>query len=183
MTKEELEQCISEGLSSHKAAKKLCVSQTNVMYWARKHGLTFPGRRGGTPRVEHFCTNCADLITGKSKIYCSTKCQQAFLQTKRDARILESGCVTPHLKNAAAIKRFLIRVKPNGCEICNLTKWQGKPAPLVMDHIDGNSDNWKLDNLRLVCGNCDMQLPTYKSKNKGRGRHSRRQRYAEGKSY
>jgi len=40
-----------------------------------------------------------------------------------------------------------------------------------------------LKNLRLVCGNCDMLLPTYKSKNKGNGRHNRRKRYAEGKSY
>ena len=52
-----------------------------------------------------------------------------------------------------------------------------------MDHIDGNSDNWMDNNLRLVCGNCDMQLPTYKSKNLGNGRYKRRQRYLEGKSY
>ena len=50
--------------------------------------------------------------------------------------------------------------------ICGQTEWMGKPIPLVLDHIDGNSDNFKLTNLRLVCGNCDMQLPTYKSKNK-----------------
>ena len=55
--------------------------------------------------------------------------------------------------------------------------------PVVMDHIDGNSDNWLDSNLRLVCGNCDMQLPTYKNKNKGKGRHSRRLRYQQGKSY
>jgi len=53
----------------------------------------------------------------------------------------------------------------------------------VMDHIDGNADNNSLDNFRLVCGNCDMQLPTYKNKNKGNGRAWRRKRYAEGKSY
>ena len=50
-------------------------------------------------------------------------------------------------------------------------------------HIDGNSDNNALVNLRLVCGNCDMQLPTYKSKNRGNGRHNRRKRYSEGKSF
>jgi hypothetical protein len=52
-----------------------------------------------------------------------------------------------------------------------------------MDHIDGNSENNHLSNLRLVCGNCDMLLPTYKSKNKGNGRAYRRERYANGKSY
>ena len=33
-----------------------------------------------------------------------------------------------------------------------------------------------------VCGNCNMQLPTFASKNRGNGRFYRRQRYAEGKS-
>ena len=42
-----------------------------------------------------------------------------------------------------------------------------------MDHIDGNSENNRLDNLRLICSNCDMQLPTYKAKNKGKGRKDR----------
>ena len=49
--------------------------------------------------------------------------------------------------------------------------------------MNGDSENCALDNLRLVCGNCDMQLPTYKSKNRGKGRAWRRRRYAEGKSY
>ena len=59
----------------------------------------------------------------------------------------------------------------------------GQPIPLVLDHMDGNSENNSLDNFRLVCGNCDMLLPTYKGKNAGNGRYSRRQRYAQGKSY
>jgi len=55
--------------------------------------------------------------------------------------------------------------------------------PLVLDHINGNSDDWTLVNLRLVCGNCDMQLPTFKSLNRGKGRAWRRKRYAAGESY
>ena len=40
-----------------------------------------------------------------------------------------------------------------------------------------------LDNLRLVCPNCDSQLPTFKGRNTGNGRYYRRQRYKAGKSY
>jgi len=46
-----------------------------------------------------------------------------------------------------------------------------------MDYIDGNPENNDLKNLRMICPNCDAQLPTYKSKNKGKGRHFRRVRY------
>jgi 5-methylcytosine-specific restriction endonuclease McrA len=54
---------------------------------------------------------------------------------------------------------------------------------LILDHVDGNADNWELANLRLVCPNCDAQLPTFKSRNRGNGRAYRRARYAAGRSY
>lgn len=59
----------------------------------------------------------------------------------------------------------------------------GSPLFLVLDHIDGDASNNRRGNLRLICPNCDSQLPTYKARNRGRGRHSRRQRYANGQSY
>ena len=52
-----------------------------------------------------------------------------------------------------------------------------------MEHLDGNSENNNLDNLSLLCCNCHAQTDTYKVKNLGKGRFSRRQRYKEGKSY
>lgn len=48
--------------------------------------------------------------------------------------------------------------------------------PIVLDHINGDSTNWTLYNLRLICPNCDAQTNTYKGKNIGNGRHWRRQR-------
>jgi len=50
----------------------------------------------------------------------------------------------------------------------------GEIISLILDHINGNSEDWSVQNVRLVCGNCDMQLPTYKGRNKGKGREWRR---------
>jgi 5-methylcytosine-specific restriction endonuclease McrA len=80
-------------------------------------------------------------------------------------------------------RKYLLEQNGNKCEICHNKVWEGQSIPLVIDHIDGNADNWLLSNLRLICPNCDAQTPTYKKKNNGNGRYSRRMRYKEGKSY
>jgi 5-methylcytosine-specific restriction endonuclease McrA len=54
---------------------------------------------------------------------------------------------------------------------------------MELEHIDGNSENNSLDNLSIICPNCHSQTPTYKGANKGKGRHYRRVRYSQGKSF
>jgi hypothetical protein len=53
------------------------------------------------------------------------------------------------------------------CSICNIDPvWNGKPMPLILDHINGINNDNRLENLRFVCSNCDTQLDTYKSRNR-----------------
>jgi len=80
-------------------------------------------------------------------------------------------------------RRYLLETRGCKCEICGISEWMGQKVPIVMDHINGNPEDNQLTNLRLICPNCDAQTPTYKSKNKGNGRHSRRERYKNGQSY
>lgn len=61
--------------------------------------------------------------------------------------------------------------------------WLDPPLAFVLDHIDGDPTNNRRESLRLICPNCDSQLATYKGRNRGKGRHYRRQRYADGKSF
>lgn len=63
-----------------------------------------------------------------------------------------------------AVRTFILKnnLLPYVCSICGQEPiWQGKPLSLTLDHIDGNKDNWLLDNLRWVCPNCNIQLETH----------------------
>lgn len=51
------------------------------------------------------------------------------------------------------------------CMICKLDKWNNKPIPLEIDHINGKHFDHRLDNLRFLCPNCHAQTNTYKGKN------------------
>lgn len=137
-----------------------------------------------TPKKpRNMCLNCGKKCNKPNKKYCNTSCHQEHRYKRRASKIKQTGVATAGWKAKEGIKIYIINEKGHQCEICKKKHWCNSPIPLVLDHIDGNSSNWEVDNLRLVCSNCDAQLPTYKSKNKGNGRYYRRQRYAAGKSY
>jgi hypothetical protein len=46
--------------------------------------------------------------------------------------------------------------------------WNGRPLPLILDHVDGVRHDNRPHRLPYLCPNCDAQAPTRGGKNKGR---------------
>jgi hypothetical protein len=76
--------------------------------------------------------------------------------------------VPDKLYSSHKLKNRLIKegLKKHRCESCGIVEWNGKPAPIELDHIDGNRYNNTIENLRILCPNCHAQTDTYRGRNK-----------------
>lgn len=64
----------------------------------------------------------------------------------------------------SSLKRRLLAegLLKNECFECGqLPQWNGKPLVLVLDHWNGENDDNRFSNLRLLCPNCNSQQPTF----------------------
>lgn len=130
------------------------------------------------------CLGCGVTLAKRQKVYCSVRCMQRLRQSQLVEQWLAAGTQVPATTRTHYIRRYLFDQQSGRCAICQSpAEWHGQPLVLVLDHVDGDASNNRRENLRLICPNCDSQLPTYKSRNRGKGRAWRRERYASGKSY
>jgi hypothetical protein len=56
--------------------------------------------------------------------------------------------------------------KARRCELCDQGEiWHGRRMALILDHINGVHDDNRLENLRVVCANCNATLDTHCGRN------------------
>ena len=109
------------------------------------------------------CNLNVTKINVKGK-YCSNKCQQDYRWENETKPNILNGIEG----SSRTLKRLLIEQSGEKCYECGVgTIWNNKPLTIQLDHIDGNSDNNLITNVRLLCPNCHTQTSTYGSKGFG----------------
>jgi len=72
--------------------------------------------------------------------------------------------------NSYNLKKRLIKenlIDGTKCSICgDPPNWKGKPLIFILDHINGDPTDNQIENLRLICPNCNSQLDTHCGKNR-----------------
>jgi hypothetical protein len=75
-------------------------------------------------------------------------------------------------KSRFSIKRRLLKagILKNACDECGLSDWRGRPLSIQIDHRNGISDDYRLENLRMLCPNCHSQTENFAGRNAKRKR-------------
>jgi endogenous inhibitor of DNA gyrase (YacG/DUF329 family) len=126
-----------------------------------------------------ICPNCGEFAKSRKHNYCSMRCSREHLNDSQFLPWVHGGSSIP----TRTAKRFLLKFIGARCSVCSLVEWNGTPITLELEHKNGNSEDNTFINVCLLCPNCHSQTTTYKAKNRGNGRYSRRTRYKEGKSF
>ncbi len=138
--------------------------------------------------LEIKCLYCNNYIGIHARKYCNTQCQNDYVYQsyiKQWKQGLINGTTGINVITLSGyIRRYL---KDKYGEKCSLCGWNEKhpksgKVPIEIDHIDGNSDNNKEENLRLICPNCHSLTASFRNYNKGKGRAWRLTYIAEHKN-
>jgi hypothetical protein len=94
----------------------------------------------------------------------------------REATPLAEVLVEDSTYSRVTLKRRLLAegLKQPRCEICGQGEvWQGARMALVLDHINGVWNDNRLENLRIICPNCNATLDTHCGRKNKRERAER----------
>jgi hypothetical protein len=118
------------------------------------------------------CMGCGLSLNTGSK-YCTQTCQTKHNWSVWCKEVEINGCFEGYTYKdvggkVAKPKRYCLEKQEGKCLICGIKEWLGKPFPNVLDHVDGDSGNWRVNNIRVICRNCDGQTSTFCGKNRGK---------------
>jgi hypothetical protein len=185
---------LSHEMSQSKSGNFFCdrscaATYNNSKYPKREKKIkSIPTKSPKPPKLpqERKCLSCSFTLDSK-RIYCD-RCRPAIISAKskehwdslRASFIIQwkkgevdgskgEGQVSSH------IRKYLFEKYQSKCSECGWARIN--PAtnkiPLEIDHIDGDWNNHKEENLRLLCPSCHSITPTFRSLNNGHGRTNR----------
>jgi hypothetical protein len=136
---EKLGLCITGGGNTHTLKHRLKIDNISTTHFTHKRKMSQGWRNGA----------------GK---YINTYVRKPIKEWLINGIVLSSGK-----------KRRLIteKVLENKCSECGMgNMWNNKPITLQIDHINGDTFDNRIENLRVLCPNCHTQTSNFAGRNK-----------------
>ena len=153
LTKDELQKLINESSTYSEVLRKLNI-QVHTSYFNMLY-----------KKIEE--ENIDLLLFNKNKKEYTDK--QISRVIKNNSFPDEMFFIENCLRNRKDMKRRILknRILPYECDICkNKGEWNNSILTLQIDHINGISNDNRIENIRFLCPNCHSQTDTYTGKNK-----------------
>lgn len=176
MTRDEVENLLSLGLTQAEISRELGLTKSTVAYHARSLGVRADprfARRHDWEEVQRAIDE-----EGLSMRQCLARFGFArdtwYRAVKRGAIVprphilsLDEVLVAGRSTNRGHLKQRLIKagLKENRCERCGLTEWRREPLNMQLHHVNGDGLDNRFENLELLCANCHSQTDTYGGRN------------------
>lgn len=147
-TKESLEQVIKESSSISEVCRKLGIIAAGGNYKTIQNKIT-----KYNIDISHF--------TGKGW-NTGDRYRKVVSPMSLDKILIKGSVYKSH-----NLKKRLIQdgLKTETCECCGLSQWMEQPIKLELHHINGDSNDNRLDNLQILCPNCHAMTDNYRGKN------------------
>lgn len=169
-------QCGADFQVSGKNARKTfcnrsCAASFNNSHTPKRVSTRVPG--------PEFCTVCGNKNNNRYAQRCSLTCVAVQRRERYINQWLAGEIVHTSEYLSPIIRGYLRGLR--GSAACWQCGWDAinpltGSIPTEIDHIDGDSRNNTLSNLRLICPNCHSLTTTYRNLNAGNGRETRKQR-------
>lgn len=152
------------GVYTEQELREVVAKSTTSAEVLRHFGLIPRGRNYGIlkKKLKEFAI-CTEHFLGNS--WAKGKPGSRKLQDN-----LETVWVKGRLCSSSKLRRRLIRERlfEAKCMKCGIDEWMGQPAPLELEHKNGDNTDNRLENLEILCPNCHAQTPTYRGKNRAK---------------
>ncbi len=187
-TRERVAALLAKGVSRVEISRQLGISKQTVSYHARRLGAPIDerfARRYDWKVVQEYYNQGHSVRDCVREFGFSS---QTWHQAALRGLVTPRPAFTPHEeffalgkpRNRGHVKQRLLRLglKENRCERCGIADWQGEPLSLSLHHVNGQRDDNRVENLRLLCPNCHSQTENYSGRNGrsgqsgGLGKHS-----------
>lgn len=163
--------CNNSYLVLHSDPKRFCSKSCSAKYNNANRDI----KRTGSGKMSK-CINCQKTTRNLHSKYCSNKCQAEngyhnFIENWKSGT--ENGVIGISTKTLSGhIRRYMKEKHGTKCYRCGWDQMHPITGhiPLEINHIDGNAENNKEENLELLCPNCHSLTPNFRNLNKGKGR-------------